>query len=186
MKQNNFNENGIAIRNARVKVYQFDSFDKELVGTKYEHIVEGTGIPANSTFVKPLDHKDSFTQIFDEKKQAWQYIEDHRYDDIYNIETKQKEDIKYLGALKPEHTLIAPPSMDHEFINDEWIITEEKQAELDAFEKQRELHQMHDDLENIDRQITRLERIKQRTELEEQELDALIDQATVLFREIKA
>ena len=67
----------------------------------------------------------------------------------------------------------------------DWDITEEKQAELDALEKQRKIQSLHDDLDNIERQITRLERIKKRTELEEQELDQLIDQSTELYRAIK-
>lgn len=180
-----FNENGFAIKDCRVTVYNYDFENNEYISSTQEHVVAGSGIPANSTFVKPLEHKDGFTQIFDEADQKWQQIEDHRYDDVYNIETKQKEDIKYLGKLKPEHTLIAPPSMDHEFINGEWIITEEKQAELDALEKQRKIQSLHDDLDNIERQITRLERIKKRTELEEQELDQLIDQSTNLYRAIK-
>jgi len=180
-----FNENGFAIKDCRVTVYNYDRENNEYISSTQEHVVAGSGIPANSTFVKPLDHKDGFTQIFDEEKQEWQYIEDHRYDDVYNIETKLKEDIRYLGALKPEHTLLAPPSLDHEFIDGAWIITEEKQAELDALEKKRKIQSLHDDLDNIERQITRLERIKQRTELEEQELDQLIDQSTNLYRAIK-
>ncbi len=67
-----------------------------------------------------------------------------------------------------------------------WDITEEKKAELEAIEKQRELQQLHDDLDNIERQITRLERIRQRTETEEQELDRLIDESTEIYRKIKA
>lgn len=180
-----FNENGFAIKDCRVTVYNYDRENNEYISMTMEHVVKGSGIPARSTFVKPLDHKDGFTQIFNEEKQEWQYVEDHRYDDVYNIETKQKEDIRYLGALKPEHTLLAPPSHDHEFIDGAWIITKEKQAELDALEKQRKIQSLHDDLDNIERQITRLERIKQRTELEEQELDQLIDQSTDLYRAIK-
>lgn len=180
-----FDENGFAIKDCRVKVYNYDFENNEYYSSTLEHVVKGSGIPANSTFVKPLEYKDGFTQIFNEDKQEWEYIEDHRYDDVYDINTKQKADVKYLGKLKPDHTLIAPPSADHEFIDGEWIITEEKQAELDALEKQRKIQSLHDDLENIERQITRLERIKQRTELEEQELDQLIDQSTDLYRAIK-
>lgn len=144
-----FNENGFAIKDCRVTVYNYDRENNEYISMTMEYVVKGSGIPANSTFVKPLDHKDGFTQVFDEEKQEWQYIEDHRYDDVYNIETKQKEDIKYLGKLKPEHTLIAPPSMDHEFINGEWIITEEKQAELKAQEKQSEIDVLENELNQL-------------------------------------
>lgn len=66
-----------------------------------------------------------------------------------------------------------------------WVIDEELLAQEEAEEKQRKIQSLHDDLDNIERQITRLERIKKRTELEEQELDQLIDQSTDLYRAIK-
>lgn len=67
-----------------------------------------------------------------------------------------------------------------------WGITKEKQAEIDALEKQRELQQLHDDLDNIERKITRLERIKDRTVEESEELDRLIEESTELFRTIES
>ena len=66
-----------------------------------------------------------------------------------------------------------------------WVIDEVLLAQEEAEEKQRKIQSLHDDLDNIERQITRLERIKKRTELEEQELDQLIDQSTDLYRAIK-
>lgn len=180
-----FDKNGLATKTFKALVYNYNG-DGEFNGSSYLQIEIGTGIPAQSTLIRPNERRDGFTQVFNEEKQEWQYVEDHRYDDVYNIETKQKEDIRYIGKLKPEHTLLEPPSMDHEFINGEWIITEEKQAELDALENQRKIQSLHDDLDNIERQITRLERIKKRTELEEQELDQLIDQSTEIYRTIKS
>ena len=67
-----------------------------------------------------------------------------------------------------------------------WVIDEELLAQEEAEEKQRKIQSLHDDLDNIERQITRLERIKKRTELEEQELDELIDESTELFRRIES
>ena len=54
------------------------------------------------------------------------------------------------------------------------------------FEAISQLQQKHDELHAIETQIQRYDRIRDRTETEEQELDALIEQSTVLFREIKA
>lgn len=180
-----FNENGFAIKDCRVTVYNYDRENNEYISSTQEHVVKGSGIPANSTFVKPLIHKDGFTQIFDEAKQEWQYIEDHRYDEVYSIETKQKEDIRYLGSLKPEHTLLSPPSTDHDFVGGKWIITEEKKAEIEEREKQYQIQQLQHDLDAIEKRITRLERIKERTE-EEKELKNLYDEATDMFRKIEA
>lgn len=180
-----FDKNGLATKTFKILVYTYNA-ENEFNGSLYLQIEEGTGIPAQTTLVRPNERKDGFTQVFNEDKQEWEYIEDHRYDDVYDINTKQKADIKYLGALKPEHTLIAPPSYDHEFIDGEWIITEEKKAELEALEKQRELQQLHDDLETLERDIARLERIRDRNDDEEAKLQQLYDDSTQLYRDIQA
>lgn len=140
--KNNFDENGFALKDVRVKVYQYDDHDNEYTGTKYEHVVYGTGIPALSTLIEPNSDKDGFTQVFNEEQQSWEYVEDHRYEDVYNIHTKQKEDIRYIGALKEEHTKIAPPSIEHDFIDGEWVITEEKQAHIDEMNNQQRIYEL--------------------------------------------
>lgn len=139
-----FDNHGFAIKDCRVKVYNYTHEDNEYYGSTFEHVVEGSGIPALSTLVEPHSDKTGFTQIFNVEEQKWEYVEDHRYDEVYNIETKQKEDVRYLGKLKSEHTLIAPPSTDHEFVNGEWVITEEKQIALDELKKQQKVSELEE------------------------------------------
>lgn len=67
-----------------------------------------------------------------------------------------------------------------------WVHDELLMNEYEAQKRAQTLQQKRDDLHAIETQIKRYERIKDRTETEEQELDALIEQSTVLFREIKA
>lgn len=138
-----FDKNGLATKTFKALIYNYNK-DGEFNGSSYLQIEIGTGIPAQSTLIRPNDRKDGFTQVFNEEKQQWQYVEDHRYDDVYNINTRQKEDIKYLGKLKQEHTLLAPPSADHEFVNGEWVITEEKQIALDELKKQQKVSELEE------------------------------------------
>src|SRR5699024_11480282 len=79
----------------------------------------------------------------------------------------------------------ARPSPDHEYIDGQWVLSAEASKRIQVIEEFSLLQQKRDELHAIETQIQRYERIKKRTETEEQELDALIDQATVLFREIK-
>lgn len=74
----------------------------------------------------------------------------------------------------------------HRWSPNGWIEDKALMQELKAQEQAQQLQQKRDDLDIIETKITRLERIKDRTESEQQELDALIEQSTVLFREIKA
>lgn len=172
---NNLDQNGFAIKDTRVKVHNYSRENNELTSSTYEHVVEGSGIPALSTRIEPNADKNGFTQVFNAEQQAWEYVEDHRYEsDVYNIHTKQKEEIRYIGTLKDEHTTVAPPSHDHEFINGEWIITEEKQAEIDAMQKQQRINelesekadlkakmQMHDLLEEKEEAKVAAQRLKE-------------------------
>ncbi len=137
---NNLDQNGFAIKDTRVKVHNYSRENNELTSSTYEHVVEGSGIPALSTLIEPNADKNGFTQVFNVEEQVWKYAEDHRYEsDVYNIHTKQKEEIRYIGALKPEHTVLVPTSHDHEFIDGAWIITEAKQTEIDAMQKQQRI-----------------------------------------------
>lgn len=81
--------------------------------------------------------------------------------------------------------IAARPSVDHEYINGQWILSKEANERIQAIEDKSLLQQKHDELHAIETQIQRYDRIRDRTETEEQELDALIEQSTVLFREIK-
>lgn len=67
-----------------------------------------------------------------------------------------------------------------------WYVTEENQNILDELQKEREINELESQLDQVEKRIMRLERIKQRTDSEEIELDELIDESTELFREIES
>ena len=67
-----------------------------------------------------------------------------------------------------------------------WVIDEELIAQELEQEKQQELNELNQKLESIERDIARLERIKDRTDEENAELERLIEESTDLYREIKS
>lgn len=136
-------KDGLAIQDVKLPVYHFNAV-REFTALLFIKIEIGTGLPGQSTLVPILEMKDGFTQVFNEEKQVWEYIVDHRYKTAYDINTKQSFEIDYFGELKEGHTLLAPPSFDHDFVKGKWIITKEKQAEL----KEREEAQAQADLNN--------------------------------------
>lgn len=128
-------KDGLATKTDYVTVYNYNE-NSEFTGESTILVEEGTGIPAQSTLEKVVKEKKGFARVFDGKR--WTHVEDHRSTEVYDTNTKQKEEVKYLGALKPEHTTIAPPSQDHEFIDGEWILTEEKKQEIAEREREAE------------------------------------------------
>ena len=67
-----------------------------------------------------------------------------------------------------------------------WVIDEELLAKELEEKKQQELNELNQKLESIERDIARLERIKDRTEEESEELEKLIEESTTLYREIRS
>ena len=67
-----------------------------------------------------------------------------------------------------------------------WVIDEDLLAQEIEGKKQQELNGLNQKLESIERDIARLERIKDRTEEESEELEKLIEESTTLYREIRS
>lgn len=145
-------KNGLSIKDQNYHVFHYN-YENEFTSSSLLKIEKGTGLPANSTLIPILKMKDGFTQVFNADKQKWEYIEDHRYKEVWNIKTKQKEEINYVGKIKNGFTEIEPPSMNHDFINDAWVITEEKQAELDEIKKKIEISELESKISKLENDL---------------------------------
>lgn len=134
-------------------VYCFNAEFEYTATLKNELIQIGTGLPANSTLIEVIPHKDGFARVFNEDTQKWEYVEDHRYKTAYDINTKQEFEIDYFGELNEEHTLLAPPSFDHDFIDGAWVITEEKKAELEAQAEQQNILELEAQIKQLKQEL---------------------------------
>ena len=111
-------------------------------------------------------------------------ITEEKHTELFNGQSEGKA-IKPNKSGYPINVEQGKPYEKWDQKTESWVVDDELYQEHLKEEKQRKIQSLHDDLDNIERQITRLERIKKRTELEEQELDQLIDQSTDLYRAIK-
>lgn len=62
----------------------------------------------HTTEVVPLPAKSGYAVIFDELKQQWWYLEDHRGQQVIDVNTKCRAPWKQLGPLPATHTLVIP------------------------------------------------------------------------------
>jgi len=101
-----------------MKIYNYNRNTKEYISTSQateDPLEKGKYlIPALATVVAISTNKDNFTQIFNEKKNVWEYIEDNRGKIVYNTISKQKSKVDYLGVIKSGFTELVPK------INDKW------------------------------------------------------------------
>ena len=105
----------------------------------------------------------------------------------YNSETKE-----FAGTDTPagdgfDYTLIEPPKEkndDESFIfnGDTWDVV----GRTDEVDPHQLLSDLNSKLNAVDVQISRLERIRDRSEEEESSLQSLYDESTELYREIKS
>jgi len=147
-----FNKDNLALETHFVTIYSYDH-NKEFTISMHTQVEEGTSVPAQSTIVEVIDQKEGFARLYDEVKKQWYYVEDNRKRTAYDKKTGQRLEIDYLGELKDEHTFLEPPSTDHEFIDGSWVITAEKQLEIDAREKQREREEIEQRIQFLRNEI---------------------------------
>ncbi len=61
-----------------MKIYHYYFDTKEFYKEENYKPIKGLGLPAHSTNKKPLDPKEGYAIVFDERTQDWIYEEDHR------------------------------------------------------------------------------------------------------------
>ena len=61
-----------------MKIYHYYFDTKEFYKEENYKPIKGLGLPAHSTNKKPLDPKEGYAVVFDERIQDWIYEEDHR------------------------------------------------------------------------------------------------------------
>lgn len=61
-----------------MKIYHYYFDTKEFYKEENYKPIKGLGLPAHSTSKKPLEPKEGYAIVFDERAQDWIYEEDHR------------------------------------------------------------------------------------------------------------
>lgn len=93
----------IKVRGEPPIIYFYDSFTKEYIRDGFpdpdQMNIENWLYPAYTTKVEPISSKEGNTRIFNEDKQLWEYVEDHRGEVWYNKEDGQEVIIDYLGKI---------------------------------------------------------------------------------------
>lgn len=81
-----------------MKIYHFYFDTKEFYKEEDYKPIKGLGLPAHSTAKKPLEPKEGYAVVFDERIQDWIYEEDHRGKDVWTY-NKEHLIINSIGSL---------------------------------------------------------------------------------------
>ena len=106
-------------------VYNYTRDTKEYISTtvaREDPLDKGKYlIPAYATTVPIMEQKEGYTQVFNEEKNEWEYVEDHRGETVYNTETKEPVIVDYLGPIKDGYTLLKPGEFS-KWNGTEWVL----------------------------------------------------------------
>lgn len=78
-----------------------------------------------------------------------QVVEDHRGEKYYSTQDGSEIEIKELGSLPPTITTIPRPDIWHLYIDGEWVMTAEKEAEKAEYEKQQKITSLNAELNQL-------------------------------------
>lgn len=111
-------------------------------------------------------------------------ITEEKHTELFNGQSEGKA-IKPNKASYPVNVDQGKPYEVWDQKTESWVVDDELYQEHLKEEKQRKIQSLHDDLETLERDISRLERIRDRNEDEEDKLQQLYDESIQLYRDIQ-
>ncbi|MGG6137489.1 hypothetical protein ACQV2E_16695 [Pantoea allii] len=84
MKKIYLDEDLLAVNSGEIIVYNFDCISREYLSTTTETMAVEVGLPANSCIDAPLNKKDGMVVCRTKNLLAWEYIFDHRGENVYH------------------------------------------------------------------------------------------------------
>ena len=89
-------------------------------------------LPAFSTELKPMENKDGFAVVFDERTGVWALVPDFRKQIFYSKEDGSKVEIKDIGVISDELTDKAYPGQFYKWSGDVWALDDTEKSEAIA------------------------------------------------------
>ncbi|EFO2964400.1 tail fiber assembly protein [Escherichia coli] len=139
MTQAVLNKENIATAAGDITVFNYDSVTREYLFSTVEYLAVGVGIPAASCTDAPGEVKASYAICRTAELSGWEYIVDHRGEDVFSTETGEPVAITSLGDYPDNTTTLAPATPYDTWNGSEWVTDTEAQhvADVEAAEQQK-------------------------------------------------
>ncbi|HCK1023710.1 TPA: tail fiber assembly protein [Escherichia coli] len=133
------NKEGIATAAGDITVFNYDSVTREYLFSTVEYLAVGVGIPAASCTDAPGEEMPGYAICRTAELSGWEYIVDHRGEDVFSTETGEPVAITSLGDYPDGATTLAPATPYDTWNGSEWVTDTEAQhtAEVAAAEQQK-------------------------------------------------
>lgn len=139
MTQAILNKENIAMVAGEITVFNYDSVTCEYLFSTVEYLAVGVGIPAASCTDAPGEAKAGYANCRTAELSGWEYVADHRGEDVFSTETGTLVTITLLGDYPEGTTTLAPSTQYDTWNGSEWVTDTQAQhtAEVETAGQQK-------------------------------------------------
>jgi len=116
-----FDDNYIALEAGFITVYNYDENTREYSSSSLEYLMEGVGIPANSTIEAPIENKTGYAIRRSVIHSGWEHVSDHRGETLYKCDTGEPVLINHLGDYPVGLTTLKPATPYDRWNGTTWV-----------------------------------------------------------------
>ncbi len=136
-----FDTNGIALENGEVTVYITDS-NNIFTHSTIEQVFQGCGLSAGAYLDEPPHPQDGYVIV--RENDEWVQKANHRGKFAYKKATGEKVEIKEIGEISDDLTLLKPLNEPCKWNGEAWVIDEVKKSELKKQQQEQVWNQIKD------------------------------------------
>lgn len=144
-----FDDNYIALEAGFITVYNYDESTREYLSPSVEYLMEGVGIPANSTIETPIEKKTGYAIRHSVKHSGWEHVSDHRGETLYKCGTGEPVLINHLGDYPDDLTTLKPATPYDRWNGTTWVTDTEAMKNQQIVEAERKKSELLADAKNM-------------------------------------
>lgn len=128
---------GLAVSGGYLKVFNYVADTGEYSGETTEYLMEGIGIPANSTTLSPPEISNGSAAVF--INDSWVIKADHRGEKVYSINDGSVVVIESLGEYPTATTVLKPATLYDKWDGEKWVtdVKAQQMADVSAANAQK-------------------------------------------------
>jgi hypothetical protein len=131
-----FDKNGLAKTSGTLTVYSYDAISGGFTGASDEYLLQGLGLPANSTTTAPPDVTAGNIAVW--RDDAWQAVGDHRGETVYSTADGSARVITETGDYPADTTTLKPATGFDKWDGEKWVTDAEAQKLADVAEADKQ------------------------------------------------
>lgn len=120
MKANKIlNKSGLADAAGMIRIYSYDAKSGVYINSTEEYLLQGVGVPADSTIIPPPVIEENNVAVF--REGSWQVITDHRGETVYAITNGAAQEVTETIDYPAGTTPLKPDTEFDKWDGEKWV-----------------------------------------------------------------